>query len=613
MDCGSHFGLRRCVLLVLAVLVLGLAGGLANSFASSSSPSPAPGKVVLRIGWTTEPDNLNPFIGFANVSYEYFALNYDLLFRMGANGQPSLDLAAEFPTKQNGGISADGKVWTIHIRPNAKWDDGVPLTAADVAFTYNYIVDNQMANMAVSTVGISSAKALDPTTVQIVCSRPKADMEYLFIPILPKHIWSHISPQSAQTSFANNPPIIGSGPYQVVAWKKGNYLLLKRNPYYWGAKPAVDEIYCLIYQNPQTMVSDLKAGVIDAAMGIQEAAFAQLKSQGTQSGITAISYYEYNWDYLNFNCYTGPQSKGNPVLLDWRFRHALGYAIDQPRICRIAFAGLAVPGTTLLNPNTWSNPDYHWNPPAGESYTFDLAKANQLLDQAGYQRGPGGYRLYQGKPISLRLWATTDSSPEQIEAKLIAGWFGQLGLKIKLAVMDYDSLWANVMNFKGNTFTPDFDAYISSWQGYTDPGQDMSCFTTAQIGTTNEPAWSNAEFDRLNTQQAETLDKQKRQPILFHMQQIMYEQAPWLVLTYPYNLQAYNTARWTGWTRIMNGNGPAFFGTPNIDSYLNLRPKVAVTSARTKSTTLVWVAVLIVAAVVVAVVVLRRRRRAEEV
>ena len=613
MDCGSCFGLRRFAVLVLAVLVIGLAWGLGSSFASSSTPSPSPGQVVLRIGWTSEPDNLNPFVGFSNVSYEYWALNYDLLFRMGANGQPSLDLAAEFPTKQNGGISPDGRVWTIHIRPNARWDDGVPLTAADVAFTYNYIVDNDMANMAVSTVDIKSAKVLDPTTVQIICARPKADMEYLFIPILPNHIWAHVSPQAAQTSFANNPPIIGSGPYQVVEWKKGNYLRLVRNPYYWGAKPAVDEIFCLIYQNADTMVADLRSGTIDAAMGIPEAQFAQLKSESASSGITPISYYEYNWDYLNFNCYTGASSKGNPVLRDWRFRHALGYAINQNVICRIAFDGNAVPGTTLVNPNTWSNPDYHWNPPAAERYTFDLAKANQLLDQAGYRRGAGGYRLYQGKPISLRLWATTDSPPEQTEAKLIAGWFQQLGLKINLAVMDYGTLWANVMNFKGKTFTPDFDAYISSWQGYTDPGQDTSCFTTAQIGATNEPAWSNAEFDRLNTQQAETLDGKQRQAILFRMQQIMYEQAPWLVLTYPYNLQAYNTARWTGWTRIMNGNGPAFFGTPNIDSYLKLQPRAAATSGGANTGVLVAVAAVIAAAIVVTIVLLRRRRQVEEV
>ena len=257
---------RRLLLIVVVLLAAGLVWGLAGALAASPSPSPSSGKAVLRVGWTSEPDNLNPFVGWATTTYEIWAVNYDFLFSWGINNQPILDLAAQFPTEANGGISPDGKIWTIHLRPNLKWSDGQPLTAADVAFTYNYVVKNHMANMAVTTVNLAGAKEINPTTVQITCSRPKADMERIFLPILPKHVWEHVSPQAAATSYSEM-PIVGSGPFYTVAFKKGAYVEMVRNPYYWGTKPAMDKIYFEMYQNPDTMVNDLEKGVIDAAWG----------------------------------------------------------------------------------------------------------------------------------------------------------------------------------------------------------------------------------------------------------------------------------------------------------------------------------------------------------
>ena len=102
--------------------------------------------------------------------------------------------------------------------------------------------------------------------MQIDCSQPKSDMEKIFLPILPKHIWEHVSPQAAATSYAEM-PIVGSGPFYTVAFKKGAYIEMVRNPYYWGTKPAMDKIYFEMYQDPDTMVNDLEKGAIDARLG----------------------------------------------------------------------------------------------------------------------------------------------------------------------------------------------------------------------------------------------------------------------------------------------------------------------------------------------------------
>jgi peptide/nickel transport system substrate-binding protein len=603
---------RPAVLAVVVALVAAasLVAGLAVARAASPSPAASSAPLSLRIGWTTEPDNLNPFIGWQNSTYEIWSVNYDFLFGFGADNTPTLDLAREFPTKENGGISADGTVWTIKLRTGVKWSDGQPMTADDVAFTYNYVVKNKMLNMAITTVGIKNATVLAPDVVRITCTQPKADMEHIFLPILPKHVWEKVDPKTAQTSYVNQPPIVGTGPFITTKFKKGEFVQMDRNPYYWGKRPTLDRLLFLFYTNGDTMTADLKSGAIDAAWGVPE---AQFDSLGSVPGLEAVAYNFFNWDDLNLNCYQGA-SKGNPVLRDWRFRNALNYAVDRQSLCDIAYVGKAAPGTTILPPGMWSSPDYHWQPPAGQAYPFDLAKAGQLLDAAGYSRGADGLRTYKGKPIGLRLWTTTEASQSQTAVKLIAGWFKKLGLKIEVSVLDPGALQARVWNFEGADYVPDFDMYVWDWAGYSDPGQTLSAETTAQIGNTNEPCWSNAQYDKLNTEQSAELDPTARKAVIDQMQQIMYEQTPWVVLAYPQYLEAYNTAKWTGWTRMLGGSGPAFMTTGYPRSYIDLQPVAAATAA-SGSSSLAWAIVVVaaVAALVVVVWMLRRRRgRAEE-
>ena len=212
-------GRGRLGMLCVTAVTVGLLWGCAGALAASPSPSPATGGVVLKLGWTDEPDNLNAFVGYASSDYEIWALNYDYLFRCGHGNQPALDLASQWPTKQNGGISPDGKVWTIHIRSGVKFQDGTPLTAADVAFTYTYIIKNSISQYTLYIPGIKTVTALDPTTVRFTCAHPMAlgYMETQAVPILPEHIWKNVSPNAATTTYGNKPPIIGSGPYETVA------------------------------------------------------------------------------------------------------------------------------------------------------------------------------------------------------------------------------------------------------------------------------------------------------------------------------------------------------------------------------------------------------------
>jgi peptide/nickel transport system substrate-binding protein len=610
----DHFGRRRRwsrllpLLLLAGVLFTGLAWGLGSALAADPSASPAAGKVVLHVGWTNDPDNLNPFIGAETSSYEIWLLNYDFLTGYSTDLQPVPDLATSWDT------SADGKTWTFHLRTGVKWQDGVAFTAKDVAFTYNYIIDNQMGAYSSLTDGIDEAVAVDDQTVEIRCARPKANMVRTWIPLLPEHVWSKVSPKAAGASYQNKPPIVGTGPFQTVEVKKGDYVRMVANPTFWGKKPAIDEILFVTYQNPDTMTQDLLAGTLDAAWGIPSAQFPKIQAD---ESFTPISYNLLSWTYLAMNCYEGA-SRGNPVLRDPAFRVALNWALDRQKIVDLAWAGRGKPGSTIMTPDSWVDPDYHWQPPADVLFTYDPAKAKQLLEEAGYKDADGdGLREDKsGKPIRLRLWARAESPESQKTGGLLTGWLRDLGLKIDYQVMDdgiyYDSIWA----YKGDTYSPDYDMYLWDWDGYADPGDTLASFTTAQIENWNEPCWSDEEFDQVVEQANATLDPQVRKDLVWQAQQIFYGQSPEIVTDYPDKLEAINTARWDGWTRMYGGTGAAFYTSYVRDSYLNLTPRAAASGAAGGGSTGVWIAVAGVVAVavlaVVGVLVLRRRREAVE-
>ena len=570
---GDRWRFVRSVLVaVAAIAAASCLAGVGQALAVSPSSSPATGKVILRLGWTISPDNLNPFIGYAGSSYEVWSLQYDQLFLKYPDGTFGPSLAAEIPTKANGGISVDGKVWTVKIRPGVKWSDGRPLTAADVAFSYNYIVGNPTSVLFSAVKGISHVEALDSTRVRVVCTYPKADMLFVWVPILPEHIWGAIKPSVVNTSYANRPPIVGSGPFLVTEFKKGVYVKMERNADYWGAAPAVDEIIFQAYSDGETMTQDVKIGVLDGAQGIPVALY---KTMQGDPRLQAVAANFLNLDHVYFNCKEGP-SKGNPVLRDAEFRRALAFAIDEQKLVDVVHAGLGEPGTSVIPPKTFSDPDWHWEPAGDAALSFDLQKAQQMLDAAGYGDTNGdGLRENHGKPIRLRLWARADSTTTQGEAKLIAGWWTSLGIDVTFSVLDIGAIDDRFWNFEGATYVPDFDAIVDVGSVYMDPGQTLDLWRTSQIGNWNMPCWSNAEYDRLWEVQARTIDLEKRKNVVWRMQQILYEDAADVILAYPQSTEVFDVQDWQGWVPLPVAAGaPSWvFGLSyNVETYLDLKP-----------------------------------------
>jgi peptide/nickel transport system substrate-binding protein len=596
------------VRIVLCAAVLVVSACILTSsppvLAVDTTPSPEH-PVALRVGWTTDPASMNPFVGQEGASWEIYSLNYDYL--------TGLDAATLTPRPQlatSWRHSKDGTVWTFHLRRDVKWQDGRPFTSADVVFTFDYIIRNDMGAFMSYMTFISKVVAVDRYTVRVLCSQPKANMLSLTVPILPRHIWSKVDPEVAQSTFDNDPPVIGTGPFQVVEYRTGRWVRMVANKSYWGGSPKVDEVIFQIYQSDQNMLQELRSGAIQAARDLPLASVPTLQSDQTLDVATSDANRLVH--DLGFNCYTGRASKGNRVLLDPDFRRALNYAIDKATICKVAYFGLAKPAETVILSDYFRDPDWHWEPPQAAKYEFDLDRARAALDEAGYRDADGdGVREWQGKPIVLRLWAIRDEPDRVRVGRLVAGWFEQIGLRIKYEILDEGILVDRMWDTEGEAFAPDYDMFLWGWNSEVDPNSLLSYFTTGQIGSWSDTNWSNAEYDRLYAQQQSTLDADERKAIIDRMQALMYRETPMIFFAEPATVTAWNVSEWEGWVRSPAGDGQPMGVYPVEDTYVTVHPRSATGgsgSGEPPRGTLLAVGTVAVAALAIVVVTTRRRR-----
>jgi peptide/nickel transport system substrate-binding protein len=595
---------------MVSTLMLAAAVQTAPAAWAAASPSPAasPGGTTYRVGTLENVETLNPFLGYSVVDAVVYHLNYDYL-----TGYDPVKLQPRPEFAESWSHSPDGKTWTFKIRPGMTWQDGAAATARDVAFTFNYIIKNQLASYTFSTSSIVKVTAPDDSTAVFTCSAPKADILSMPVPIVPEHIWSKVSGKAAQSTFPNGPPCIGSGPYQVVQSKSGDFTRLEPNPHYWRGKPNLDELLFITYTNADTMVQDLKAGVIDGAIGVPP---AQFKSLGSAS-IKTVPATAWGFTQLSFNCYDSPDSKGNPVLLDPHFRQALQYAVDRDAIASLAFGGYMDPGGTLLPPYSV----YHWAPPSDQAYTFDPGKTKAMLDAAGYKDVDGdGFRdTKQGKPLTLRLYVASEVPADVTASKLVAGWLKDVGLKIHLETLDPGALTSDVWSYDGTTFTPDYDLMLYYWAFPYDPNTVLGLLTPDQVGAWSDTSWTDPTYTELFIQQSRELDQTKRIALVQQLQQIAYQASPYVIFGYQQQLEAYNSADWQGYVPAPSGfkgyPGAVLQDPGQVDTYIDLQPATAsATSASSSSSTTLWIGVAVAAVVVLLLVVwLLRRRRGSEV
>jgi peptide/nickel transport system substrate-binding protein len=531
----------------VACLVPAATAQAAGSATASGSPSPSStpqagphGPSTFVVGNSEAVDTLNPFVGFTQQDFEVYGLIYDDLMDYGQlNYSPSPRLATSWSH------SPDGLTWTYNIRHGVRWSDGVPLTAADVAYTFNRDIHGaaERADNLSYIQNITSAKATGKYTVVMKVSKPTPGMNRLIVSILPEHIWKNV-PESKVSTFANSNPV-GSGPFIVTKFSEGQFVDMKANPDYWGGKPGISKLIFQNYANPSAEAFALKNGSIDFAENLTSLLFNSLKGV---KGVTLNDSQAGNFDELAFNngaaTVSGhPIGNGNPVLKDINVRHAISWSLNLPQLVSRVLLGYGSPGTSIIPP---IYQQYHYSPPS--PYTYNPAKAKQILTADGWKVGPGGIRVKDGKQLSLRLFIRSTSSTESQAAPYLKSWLTDIGIKVNTSFMSDDQLTQVIGD-------GDYDMFVWGWGVEPNPDFQLSVFTCGQRsisagGGKYTPGWSdsyfcNSAYDKLYGQQ-KSLDGAARATVIKKMQQMLYDDDPYALLYYYDDTQAYRSDLFTG-------------------------------------------------------------------
>ncbi|MBM3687522.1 MAG: ABC transporter substrate-binding protein [Actinobacteria bacterium] len=563
-------------------LIAGVAAATIVAVPAAAVPhAQAADPVVFTVGILSDIDSLNPFTGILAESYEMFQLQYaTLLSTSSVDFTPDAGLAESWET------SADGKTWTYTLRPDLVWSDGTPLTANDVVYTFNRILEGryEQRNYGNYVRNITSVTAPDDRTVVMTTKVPSPIMERLAVYILPEHVWSGVDAKAVK-SFANEPAegetLVGSGPFLVVERRTGQFIRMVANDNYFKGRPQVDELVFRIYNNPDALGQALIKGEIDFASGLTADVFSTLEGQ---EGITTYAGSYSGFNELAFNMGAAlvdgtPIGDGNPHMQDQRVRLAISHAIDRQQLVDKILDGYGTPGATIIPP-TYST--LHIDP---GTQTYDPALANQILDEAGYAMGPDGVRIGpDGVPMKYRLFVRTDSDSSVKSGEYFKSYLAAIGIEADIKPVDENALFEIIGR-------GEFDMFEWGWVVEPDPDYQLSTFTCGKrsyedggevYADLSDSFFCDPEYDALYAAQSEETDQAARAEIVKQMQQIIYDNVAYVVTYYYDNLEAYRSDRFTGFVGQPEGSGSLLFQYGTY-SYENVEPISADTGGEESS------------------------------
>ena len=520
------------VFMTVLAVVMSACGGIA-----ATEP------IVLRIGWAGSPDTLNPGTAVLSEAYTIFALVYDTIYEYQLDGTYKLDAAESAET------SDDGLTWTFKIRDGINFHDGQPLTAQDVAFSVNLYKNNpDYIYLNAYTANFDTVEATDDSTVVITLTNAVPNMDYLlsYLYIVPEHIWKDHAEAPASVEFENL-ELIGTGPFKMAEYTQNEFVRLSANKEHFANPPKIDEVVFQTFASDDVLVQSLRSGQVDMITEMPATAVETLKGDANIQVVTGAPYAPDVSDIIfnqidPDNCPkdAGGVCTGHPALRDRNVRLALAHATDKQKLIDVVLLGYGSPGLTLIPDGLGP-----WYNSSITDYEFDVAKANQILDDAGYADtdGDGVREMPDGsQPLNFRMHWPSDSIDGPRQAELLSEMWREVGVTLELQAVDPDALTAECCP------AFDYDIILWGWGSDPDPNLLLSVHTTDEIPNGyNETGYSNPEYDELHIQQGRELDIEKRREIVWQMQQIAFDDVVYIIPYYQQAIQAFRTDRFQGW------------------------------------------------------------------
>lgn len=532
----------RSAKLILAIILL------FSTILSACSGTGGPGPIV-KIGWTDEPDSLNPGMAFLTASFSIFGLIYDTLYELNLDGSYSLSLA------ESVNVSDDGKVWTFQIRDGVEFSDGQPLTAEDVAYSFNlYAAHPEVyVYMPTYTAYFESVEALPENQVVITLTEaiPNMESQLYALYVLPKHIWEAMEDPTVKELTLEQS--VGSGPFELVEYVKGQYLKLGSNRQHFKDAPKIGGVEFRIYDDLSSLITAISEKEVDLLVSVPvEAVSAVNGLTGVElvagppvsPSVSDIIINQMSPERCPRDA--GGLCTGHPALQDRNVRLALAHAVDKQRLIDEVMLGLADPGLTLIPKGlgTFYNSSI-------KDYEYDLDVANEILEGAGYldSNGDGVREMPDGsRDLTFRLQWPDSNQYARTEAELLKLMWAQIGIDVIMEQVDSDVLTERCCP------AFDYDILIWEWGSDPDPNFLLSVMLTEEIPSGyNESGYSNPEYDELYASQATELDDEVRHGLIWRMQDIVHHDVVYIIPFYQKSVQAYRTDTYRGWLTD-NGN-----------------------------------------------------------
>lgn len=510
------------------------------------------GGQVLRIGTSSGIDSMNPFVGINQDGFSAWMHMYPSLLQYDTTH----DDAPYIPSlAETWSLSDDGLTLTFTIRDKATWSDGEAMDAEDAAWSLNLMRQFNETVAASWSIGtnITSIEATAPRTLVITHTEPSALALYnvATTPLLPPQVWEQYAGGDGEAlkSVSNLPengaPVVGGGPFLLSKYSQGEVALFTANPRWYGAKPTISGFGIQTYKNTDAMITALSSGSLDAAYGIPPTGVDAL----AQANVTIDKGPALAMRDLIIN--SNPDKSKNRELLNLNVRKAFEHAINRAAIVETAWVGEAVPGSTIIAPVTASN-GQRWHHDGVEVVPFDLAAANALLDAEGFALGSDGVRMAEGHAMQYEvIFADDESGPGDRAFQIMKSDFEKIGVKLTQRKLDASASWDAIYCGEDCAYR-DFDLAMWDWFPGKDPNFMLSSLTCEQWGAWNDSGYCNAEFDALVKKQAATIDPTERRGIIAELQQKIYDERPYIILTYDVRIDAWSK-NWDGFVESSQG------------------------------------------------------------